>query len=56
MKIEVKLDSPKYCDGCPMLAEEYQSCDYYGELVPRENHMEYGKSIRPEVCITENGE
>jgi len=57
MKIEVKLDNPKYCDGCPMLLEADCACKYYPytDILP-ENHKKYGNNIRPEICITENGE
>jgi len=57
MKIEGKLDNPKYCDGCPMLLEADCACKYYPytDILP-ENHKKYGNNIRPEICITENGE
>lgn len=57
MKIEVKLDNPKYCRGCPMLDEEYRNCRYYPwEDIRPVDYYKYGHVFRSEICVAENGE
>lgn len=66
MKIEIKLDDYKFCDGCPCVKEE----SFYGDIVDChlnfDNSMvlhknttgkeeDIGKTLRPEQCIKENG-
>ena len=66
MKIEIKLDNPKYCNGCPCFVREETSimplkklCNLYGlhftyiHIKPKyTGHYQF---IRPKKCIKENG-
>ena len=62
MKIEIKLENPKYCDGCPCLREDYYNCscrlsDYplkFRRVKSKYTGL-YGHYIRPQICISENG-
>ena len=62
MKIEVKLDNPKHCDGCPCRQErksKYElggACYQFTERCGKYPELGILKAIRPEICITENGE
>lgn len=70
MIIEIKLNDPKYCHGCPCL----QTDDFYGDpdhcslddsykfKEIEEHYVDYGrtkvrtKAIRPQECIDRCGE
>lgn len=57
MKIEIKLDDPKYCDGCPWLNFDFVMCDLtydFKELCRYE--YETAKILRPQSCIDKHGE
>ena len=54
MHIDIKLDDPGYCDGCPCLNEKdkprWDKCNlgYFDCAI--------GKYLRPQKCIDEHGE
>lgn len=51
MKIEIKLDDPMYCDGCPCL-----DCFYNCQLFSTSVRTTYRVLVRPQECIEKNGE
>ena len=62
MKLEIKLKDPKYCDGCPCLDDEYDTCDFHKlhlEIDTRDLKSDIKETmfyyIRPQKCIEENG-
>ena len=62
MNIKIKLDNPKYCDGCLFLCDEYKHillkqntfCRHFGIELIRGGYWK--KVKRPLICIKENGE
>lgn len=72
MKLQIKLDNPKYCDGCPQICEVIFNDDFDRKSIcdtfPKTsafcsslNHeLCFNKRkthlIRPQKCIRENGE
>lgn len=68
MKIIIKLDNPKFCDGCPLLEGNMYNCscrlnnslmdsfnyDLSYEYQPK-HHGKWGKYTRPKDCIKDNG-
>ena len=65
MKLKIKLENPKYCNGCPNLfggyTDDFTDC-FYNEDYILKVKMRRGKKyntfkvIRPQKCIKENGE
>ena len=63
MKLIIKLENPKYCNGCPMLyggiTDNLTGCwyeDYKLKVKMRRGKIRNTfKVIRPKQCIKENG-
>ena len=61
MKLEIKLKDPKYCDGCPCIAEvsiEHVDPDlkWYCAFYDKDlTDPIMGMVDRPKKCIKENG-
>ena len=64
MKLEIKLKNPKYCDGCPCCQQlRLDELEYYCSVdnvelrdASKQTGDYTGDVIRPQECITENGE
>ena len=57
MNIKIKLDNPKYCNGCPCLS--LYKCSYNDDWKVKSVFIIYEKRWehpRPQKCIKENGE
>ncbi len=61
MNVEIKLDDPHLCDGCPLIGlesfnYEYLMCNlgYWHESTDR-RYIDIGKRIRPKRCIKKYG-
>lgn len=54
MKLEIKLENYKYCDGCYALwrLRDYDCLHYKIDL---RKDISKSATIRPELCIKENG-
>jgi hypothetical protein len=58
MKIEIKLENPKYCDECPCLNIDcggYYDCHICQYMELEIMADENGQYIRPKKCVDENG-
>ena len=58
MRIDMELENPKYCDGCPCLVifeigKAQCSMDWY--IIENDLRVGYAKYIRPERCIEKRG-
>lgn len=53
MKIEIKLDNPKYCNGCPLFDPNYEPCigDCVLPGIRIYDDWDNGKIPRPQECI-----
>ena len=59
MRIDIKLDDPRYCDGCPCLNEDYEegeSCNLGYDIDYQKTESGKWHNIRPQKCIDEHGE
>lgn len=61
MKIEINLDDPQECFGCPLLKKDESfdggSCQLYNwkHITRDEAWATLNKGTRPDYCIKENG-
>ena len=64
MHIDIKLDDPRYCDGCPCLHKDTEEPTTCSLNYPDEyEYLDYEKIksgkfgyLRPQKCIDEHGE
>lgn len=59
MKIEIKLDDPRFCNGCPLIRHtdcvESPHCNHYPMRLEREIEDD-DLFTRPQACFNEHGE
>lgn len=58
MKVEIKLQNPKFCTGCCFLDVNDQGCRFclIGHFSTEDRVEKSNKTVRPYECIEKQGE